>query len=192
MRSFTDKQIVEGIRKKDNEVLEWVYSKHFTPVKRFVIKTQGNLQDAQDVFQEGLVTVYRKVTGGAFKPENSFATFLFSICKNLWLKELRNKTLVLRDEIVFRGTDFHPVDTESYSDIRRQLVHKYLLRMDPECREMLFDHNNRLSNNEIIDDKECVSHDTLRKRKSRCMQKLLDMIRKDPLYKRFLEQQILV
>lgn len=189
MKTYTDKQIIDGIRNKDNEVLTWVYKTNFNVVKRFVLYNQGNKQDAQDIFQEGLVAIYRGSLKGSLNLEFSFPNYLFSICKKLWLKELRDRKLILEGniEIASPGADGEPDDTENDTDLFQQIVHKYLLKMDPVCRELLMNYKDRLSDKEIMENMGFASLGATYKRRSRCRQKLLDLLKEDPFFKRFLE-----
>ena len=64
---------------------------YFPAVLKFVRGAGGSKQEAEDVFQDGLLIFFRKVDDGSFEQRSSAQTFLYSICKHLWLDELRRK-----------------------------------------------------------------------------------------------------
>lgn len=109
MKSFTDDQILKGILRHDNVVLAFIYKQYFYKVNAFIRKNNGDEDDVNDVFQEAIIIIYRKLKENDLLFENrSFEVYLFSVCRFLWLKELEkrrldkqkiNDTLNFQDEI---------------------------------------------------------------------------------------------
>ena len=66
----------------------------------------GNAEDAEDVFQEGLVVLYESVLEDRFRNESSVETYLFAICKNRWLKRWNKQ----------KKQDNHPIHMEEDSE----------------------------------------------------------------------------
>ena len=64
MKQYAVDEILNGIRKRSDKVLHYVYHENYPTVKSFIIENRGNSQDAKDIFQEGLVIIFRKVTSG--------------------------------------------------------------------------------------------------------------------------------
>lgn len=66
----------------------------FPKIKAMILTRGGSKQDADDVFQESLIILCRKVEAGNFTLSSGLGTYLFSIAKFIWNDELkkRNKT----------------------------------------------------------------------------------------------------
>ena len=58
-------------------------------IQHFVLNNNGSFDDARDLFQEAMITLYEKVQSDSFVLSCQIKTYLFSICKNLWLKRLQ-------------------------------------------------------------------------------------------------------
>jgi RNA polymerase sigma factor (sigma-70 family) len=63
----------------------------FPAVKKHIRSNNGNSEDAEDIFQDALVVLYKKVHTDTFALSVPLKTFLFAIVKNLWLQELRRR-----------------------------------------------------------------------------------------------------
>jgi RNA polymerase sigma factor (sigma-70 family) len=58
-------------------------------IQHFVTNNNGSFDDAKDIFQEAMITLYEKVQNDSFTLTCQIKTYLFSICKHLWLKRLQ-------------------------------------------------------------------------------------------------------
>ena len=57
----------------------------------FTRKNSGSEEDARDLFQEGLVVIFEKVSSGDLKLSSAFRTYFYAVCRNKWLMVLRRK-----------------------------------------------------------------------------------------------------
>lgn len=73
---------------EDAKAIALLYE-YFPIVESYVKKNGGSSSDAQDVFQEGLILLYKKLFKPNFEFTSKAETFLFGICKNLWFGELK-------------------------------------------------------------------------------------------------------
>ena len=63
----------------------------FNKLKYFVRQNNGNLQDAEDVFQEGLIIFDRNIRQDKYKGTDSLGAYFYAICKLTWKNKLRKK-----------------------------------------------------------------------------------------------------
>jgi hypothetical protein len=61
MVHYTQYGIIEGIRRRDKDVLKYVYKQYFPMVRYFIIRNQGSEEDAEDIFQEAVVAIFERV-----------------------------------------------------------------------------------------------------------------------------------
>ena len=86
---LNEQAILKGLAQNDSKAVETLYKIHFTMIQHFVENNNGSFDDARDVFQEAMIALYEKVQLDSFVLTCQIKTYLFSICKHLWLKRLQ-------------------------------------------------------------------------------------------------------
>jgi len=57
----TDQQYIDALLEEDVAMITIIYEKWGAECKRFVIKNSGNAQDADDLFQDSLLTILKQM-----------------------------------------------------------------------------------------------------------------------------------
>jgi RNA polymerase sigma factor (sigma-70 family) len=137
--------------------------------------------DAADVFQDALLTICSKAREQHFQLTCPMEGFLYVVCRNRWLSELqkrKNVNVTIDDE---KGYDVGQDAWATYQQLmvneqRRQLVDEKLSQLDEGCRQLL-----QLSWTgkplEEIAGLLNFSYAYVRKKKSGCMAKLIELVR---------------
>jgi len=86
---LNEQALIKGLAQNDSKAVETLYKSHFTMIQHFVENNNGSFDDARDVFQEAMIALYEKVQLDSFVLTCQIKTYLFSICKHLWLKRLQ-------------------------------------------------------------------------------------------------------
>src|SRR6478735_1970062 len=90
---FSDSELIEAIH--DKEMLEsaitQLYQEHAEITRSFIMGKGGTEQDADDIFQETVVSFIDTVQKDKYRQESGIRTFLISISKNLWYNEIRRR-----------------------------------------------------------------------------------------------------
>ena len=86
---YNEHTLLKGLANNDSKAVETLYKSHFGMIQHFVTNNNGSFDDAKDVFQEAMITLYEKVQNDSFTLTCQIKTYLFSICKHLWLKRLQ-------------------------------------------------------------------------------------------------------
>jgi RNA polymerase sigma factor (sigma-70 family) len=97
--------LLKGLAANDTDAIETIYRDNFSAIKAFIIKNNGYADDALDVFQEAMIVLFEKAKSGSFNLSCQLQTYLYSICRRLWLKKLQkqnrfNPSLETIEEIV--------------------------------------------------------------------------------------------
>lgn len=102
--------ILEGIASNNSLVIEKVYRENFSLVQKFVLNNNGSYDDARDIFQEAMMVLYEKTQQANFSLTCKLQTYVYSICRRLWLKRLQqnNRYTTPVDEL----EDIVPVEDE--------------------------------------------------------------------------------
>lgn len=88
----TDDALIAAIRGGDERALAHLYRLHWPMVSHFVLQNSGSEDDAQDVYQEGVMVFYEKVRDGSLELSCQIKTYLYAVCRRLWLKRLTSKS----------------------------------------------------------------------------------------------------
>lgn len=179
---------LKGIAENDFSVLEKIYEESLPEVIKYVKRNSGNLDDAKDVFQEGILVIYKKVSQSSLELTTSFHIFLFSVCKRIWLKKLKRKSHkkeVALDE--FWEDSFEENFEEKFITSRKwALYHKKFQSLAEECRKVLQMLFNGRSGKEIASTMN-YSEDYAKRKKYKCKLHLTKLIRNDAEYKHLTE-----
>ncbi|HEV3224016.1 MAG TPA: sigma-70 family RNA polymerase sigma factor, partial [Puia sp.] len=57
----------------------------------YILKNNGDEEDAADILQEALINIYRQAKNGALLLSCPFEAFLLLVCKRKWLNELKKR-----------------------------------------------------------------------------------------------------
>jgi RNA polymerase sigma factor (sigma-70 family) len=90
---YTDAELIIAIGdpKSLNKAILFLYQQYSESTSSFIMGYGGSRQDAEDVFQETVVSFIDVVKKGKFRMEASIKTFLVSVAKNIWLNEMKKR-----------------------------------------------------------------------------------------------------
>lgn len=180
-----DKKIIKGIRKQDKQILKSVYETNFPSVERLVLDNSGSVQDAKDVFQEGIIIVYRKVNERNFTLTSSFKSFIYGVCRNIWLKQLsKNKENNEKLESYIEYEEVPDVSEDEY-EINEQykLYQKHFKRLENGCQKLLQLFLKKVPLKEIAEELGIESQQYVKRKKFKCKEQLVRYIKNDPNFK---------
>jgi RNA polymerase sigma factor (sigma-70 family) len=86
---INEKALLEGLAASDKKAVEAIYQDNYNMVQGLIINNNGSSDDAKDIFQEAMIVLYEKVRSGSFELNCQIKTYLYSVCKRLWLKRLQ-------------------------------------------------------------------------------------------------------
>ena len=108
-------------------------------IQSLIINNNGSADDARDIFQEAMIVLYEKSRSEDFELHCQVKTYLYSVCRRLWLKKL-SQTHRFVPEI--NGiAELVPVEEEiDANDQRNQeftLMEEALSRLGEPCKSLL-------------------------------------------------------
>lgn len=160
---------------KRNNALKVIYRDCFPSVKSFIMNHNGNEQDAFDIFQDGVLSLYQNVLNGKFKKGSSVKTYLFAICKNKWFS--RHKMKVREQKIL--EMDFQDDDT---MEVDADLIRKMMNDLKPECVDVLVGFYFQHMSIRMLRIKYGLGSDQAAKNKKfRCLRYLINIVRQKGL-----------
>ena len=89
--SEQEKELLQGLANKDNQTIELIYKENYSMIMNLVINNNGTTDDAADIFQEGMIVLFEKSKQPGFELHCQLKTYLYSVCRRLWLKKLQQQ-----------------------------------------------------------------------------------------------------
>jgi len=174
--------LLESFVKADSEALYYLYQAYVPGIIKYVSNNGGNEGDARDVCQEALMALYKQVKSGKFSLTASLKTYIFSICRYQWLKNIRK-----HKRIESLGEDVELMDLND--DIINQtekaekfvLLQSHMSKLSGTSQKILDLHFQKYSTEEIADELG-LSKLYVKKRKYECKKELIESVRNDSRY----------
>jgi RNA polymerase sigma factor (sigma-70 family) len=153
-----------------------LYKKYYNLVLKFVVNNSGSEESARDIYQEAVIVLYENARREDFQLSCQLQTYLYSIVRRLWLKELRRngKTTLFReteeDELVdvVEETETHAKKEADYQQLSQSMN-----RLGEPCATLLNDFYVRKLSMETIAEKFGYTNaDNAKNQKYKCLQRL--------------------
>ena len=158
-------------------------------VARFILLNSGKPEDVDDIFQDGLIALYKLAKKDQIGKVANVEAYLYSICRNLWLRRLqRDKKEVELTEV----QEAIPTEEVSLSRLlseeRRLALDKLIDQLGDSCRQVLIlYYYDRLSMKEIAEQMGFSGDQVAKNKKSNCLKKLREIILNSPHYRSLLK-----
>lgn len=183
---YTDSQFIDGLRNGNSEVLSTLYKKYYNIVLKFIVNNSGSEQAAQDIYQETVIVLYENAQKPDFQLSCQLQTYMYSIAKRLWLKQLKQngKTFLFKEDEENEVADVNE-DLHSHEEKEKEIVklNKSLEELGEPCASLMKDfYVLKLNMEEIAEKFGYTNSDNAKNQKYKCLQRLK---------KYFFEKQIL-
>lgn len=183
-RKFSDSAIIEGIRRQDEKILNWLYDNWFEQVRHHVLRNSGSIADVPDVFQESIITLYKQITENDLNLTSDLKGYFFGIARNIWSSQLRKKMPSTDIETIFPA---ETPDDEADDKILERIIARVFTKLSEDSRTILTLFAEGLSFQEIAEEMNLKNETYARRKKYLSKEALLDLIREDPEYKDYLD-----
>lgn len=172
---FSNKEIIDGIIRKDFRIIKYLNNTYQLVINKWIRKNSGTPYDANDIFQEAFLIVFRKLNTEGEKLELTcnFSTYFISICKHLWFQELRNRARFHSREIDEFCNQLTSDLYDESDDIKFNIYTKQLNQLESKCRELLLLYCKKKSISEIMQIMDFKNAQAVANKKKNCRKKLI-------------------
>ncbi len=175
---------LKGIREQTPEVLKALFKEFLPGISSFIKSNGGTAADAEDIFMDALEAIWRKIQAGDFTLTCAFFSFIYEVCRRLWLKKIRRKKfdagVTPEDLMVSRLVD--EVREEMETTERYKLYRDKMTLLGEDCQKILqFFYREEKSHAEIAEIMGLTAG-YAKKRAFECKQKLTEKIKDDPRF----------
>jgi RNA polymerase sigma factor (sigma-70 family) len=108
-------------------------------VQTLIINNNGSTDDAKDIFQEAMIVLFEKVRSGGFELNCQIKTFVYSVCRRLWLKRLQQQ-----NRFSSPGDNIEPVvsvdeelEAHEQRNVEYEMMEKAISNLGEPCRSLL-------------------------------------------------------
>lgn len=175
---------INGIRNNNSKIINEIYEKYSKAIIQYVTTHNGNVDDAQDVFQEGMIVLFQKIYAPDFELTSSLLTYFYSICKFIWLNKSRKKRLstvdIEKTPEIFDDTNSIQKDLERKE--RTEFYQKKFQQLGDGCQKVLTFFYEGLKMKQIAEKMGFASSGYAAKRKLKCKRQLMKLITQDNFY----------
>jgi RNA polymerase sigma factor (sigma-70 family) len=191
--SWTDEKLITAIQKGGRQLDNAMYfickgNRFAKPVFSFIRTPGGTTQDAEDIFQEGMMAFISNVERGLFKGNSSTPTYLYRICKNLWFKEVRKNRpeIDLTEKMEEEILRAEQIEIGIFENEKVEAVRSLMDKIDGKCRKLLGLNSLGYKHSEIAEELGLSSASTSSTLYSRCLTKMRQFIDDNPDIKEIL------
>lgn len=169
----TEEEQIRLLQNGDDNILQIIYRQYYQTIVNLVMNNNGSLQEAKDIYQETLIIFYEKVKDENFELNCKLKTYLYSISRNLWLKQLQHKkrfTNSISDSEEYLEI---PWEEASKKEDQYQAMHTALESLGEPCRSILKDfYLHSQSMEEITEKFGYTNADNAKNQKYKCLKRL--------------------
>ncbi|HBF88635.1 MAG TPA: hypothetical protein DDX39_08340 [Bacteroidales bacterium] len=138
-RDYSDEQVINGIKTRDNLVLKYLLDEYLEKVIKYVTRNNGTKQEAEDVFQETIEILFHEVRKTDFSLKKTFDAYFTVIYQNIWIQEAKTKnkqktTNTFPETLVYEETD---LQDEIKQEKLRILAKEEYTKLDKESKNLL-------------------------------------------------------
>ena len=135
---MTDSELLAGIQTGNDQALAMLYKLHFKMASHFVLNNNGGEDDAKEVYQEAVIHFYEKVRDGGLQLTCKISTYLYSVCRRMWLRKLASKSLYVGQVEDFEEfIEWEEEETTNRKEESYQVMNASLALLGEPCRAVI-------------------------------------------------------
>lgn len=139
MKADNETLLLKGLAKNDRKAIETIYRENYNLVQALVIKNNGTAEDAKDVFQEAMIVLYEKARTDSFSLNCQLGTFIYSVCRRIWLKRLmhQNRFMIAEEGEVELVNVEDDVEEQDRRNEEFTIMEKAVNSLGEPCKSLL-------------------------------------------------------
>jgi len=172
---INEKSLLQGLARNERIAAETIYRDNFNMVQSLIINNNGTTEDARDIFQEAMIVLYENVKKSDFELNCQIKTYVYSVCRRLWLKRLQQ---IGRYSIDVNSMDsLVPVEEDVENHEKRntefEMMDVAISKLGEPCKSLIEAFYLQKKNmQEIADDFGYTNADNAKNQKYKCLMRL--------------------
>lgn len=136
----SEETLILGIQNADSNALDAVYRLYFPMILNFILNNNGTEAQAKDVFQDAVIVLYNKLKDQQFQLTCKIKTYIYSVCRRLWLKELNQKKTVsfsVHDFESFLEFEESDLEKQKLEEEKHHCLSQSLIELGEPCKSII-------------------------------------------------------
>lgn len=176
---ITDTEILESLNSdRQDKALSVLYSRLRPKIRNYIVRNGGDEENVADVFQDALLIFLKQVKLGKFDPRYEIDGYVFSIARNLWIKEAKrtNREISMTDSVVeFKSSE--SLLSDVLFNERQTKIQALFAELGERCKEMLQNTvYHQMSMKEIAEKMGFASENAAKTSNYKCKQRLIALV----------------
>jgi len=134
-----EKALLDGLAANETNAIETIYRENYAMIQAFIVKNNGYPEDARDIFQEAMIVLFEKAKLNSFVLSCQIKTYLYSVCRRLWLKKLQQQNRYFPSVELLKETV--PIENELEAHEKQaadfNLLEEALAKIGEPCKGIL-------------------------------------------------------
>lgn len=178
---YTDTELIEGLRTEDELTLGQMYRSHINIALDLVQKNGGSRDDAYSIYHDSIIALIENIRANKFKEESKLKTYLTSIMKLKWLRELKRRKQHNNINLDNLKTDiaeealYFVEDDPKHQAIK--ILTKKMSELNEDCRKILVSFYYQRKKLKDMALEFNYTEGSIRVKKLRCLNSLKDLIK---------------
>jgi RNA polymerase sigma factor (sigma-70 family) len=138
-----DPIFLEKLRQGDGRAIKELYNIAYMSCANMITNNSGSDEDARDMFQEALLVFIKKLHTSDFKLTAQPKTYIYAVCRNLWLKQLQKRkktkgTIQLDDpNNLVHLVQVDGIEEKKEIEVKHELISEILSQINEDCKQLL-------------------------------------------------------
>lgn len=180
-----DQKYIDGLLKNNSFIIQAIYDKFVPKVINYIKQNSGDVDQAQDVVQDTLITIYNQASEKKLELTCPFDAYFFLLCKRKWLNELKktaHKEVTINEEVLYKDDDAQELafETDVFGE-KQALFTEMFQKLGTACKELLTA-TFKIKSMEEVASSLGVTYAYARKKKSLCIGKLTELVQGSPKF----------
>lgn len=176
-KKLNDQQLVDAIKNGDKDAMVQLYKDNVSSIKNYILKNNGNADDAEDVLQDTCIAIWEKIRNNQLELKAKISTLAFAIARNQWLKRLNKLSKNVQMDGI--NTEKMTDDSDSFQFDDKKRVQEVLGLIGEKCKELLtYFYFDGLDMNSIAEKMQYNNADTAKAKKHQCFKSLQEQFLK--------------
>ncbi len=178
VRYLQDEQtLIKAIAANEESAFAFLYDEYYAIVSGFIKSKGGQEEDARDIFQEAILSVWHNIKNERYSDNGQFKTYFVQVCKFKWYDQLksssRKNTTQLNEQLAFEKAD----DSNENEDERLEKLLFWYDQIKEPCKGLLklfyFEKKSFAEISKILG----VTQESAKNQKYRCIKKIKELIK---------------
>ncbi len=175
-------RITTDLLQDPRNIRQW-YDEVLPGINTIVVRDGGDSDEGTDLFQDALSILYQKASQGPFEINGSIEAYVFGICRKLWLMRIRRKGVERKYLKEHVASGITKESDDAHAELQKELIYEtHFQQLGKQCQDILRLFYEKISFREITARLGLKSEGYAKKLKFQCKKKLMDEVRKDPMY----------